>query len=107
MNGKSAVGLHVPCCQPVPNLSTSSLHNTVSVSLRSSLSAIGPPAQPEQVGDLGTADPESKLIGARGSQQDSSDRPAQSIINVRLYDWVLHKAKSEKNSTAVIYLLHI
>lgn len=95
MNGESAIGLHVPCCQPVPNLSTSSLRKTVSVSLRSFLSAIGPFAQPEHVGDLGTGDPESKLIGAEGCrQQDLSDRPAQSIINVYLYDWVLRKAKS-------------
>ena len=84
----------MPHCQPVPGLSTASLCNTISVSLTSFPSDIGPYAQPEQVGDQGTGDPESKLIAAEGCQQDLSDRPVQSIINVCFYDWVLQKAKS-------------
>lgn len=81
MNGKSAIGLHVPCCQHVPNLSTSLLCNTISISLGSFFSAIGPFAQPQQVGDLGTGDPESKQHVAEKFLQEWS----QYIFNYMIW----------------------
>lgn len=100
LNNKSAQELCVPCYQPVLKLCFSFPLNTEEIpqchwAFCSAWSGEG----------SGCWDySERKFICSEGCQQDLPNRPAQGIINVCPYAWVLHKTK--KNCLTVICLLH-